>query len=342
LHKTFGAWAARNVRDDADLIYIFSGIAEETLNRFHGRASPRIWLARASAHIRTQFELLAEEEKRAGVPVDKPYPWIIAREEREYELAHEIVVPSTFVHRTMVERSGLKDKIILLPLGVDAQRFHPTARAIADRIARIERGDRLRVMTVGSFSYQKGALDVAAVADRLRGCASFRFVGDLPRETRVLRRACAGLIEFLPRVPEYELPTQYSWGDAFLFPTVQDGYAVVVAQAQASGLPIITTPNGSGPDLITPGVNGWIVPIRSPQAIVDILLACDRDRALLKRVAEANNESRVARDWAGMAIDLESQFAAHAFGAPGAWRGQDTSCRYNSAMPPDNLAHYSS
>ena len=63
-----------------------------------------------------------------------------------------------------------------------------------------------------------------------------------------------GSIEFVPRVPELELTTQYSWADIFLFPTIEDGFAVVVAQAQASGLPVITTPNGSGPDLITPGV----------------------------------------------------------------------------------------
>lgn len=314
LHKTFGAWAARNVRDDADIIHIFSGIAEETLSRFKGRTAPRIQVVRGSTHIRTQLELLVEEEKRAGVTIDKPYPWIVAREEREYELAHEIVALSTFSHSTIVERPRLKGKTLFLLAGVDVERFRPQASAIADRLARIGRGDRLRILTVGSFSFRKGALDIAAVAKRLHDRADFRFVGDLVRETRALRRECAGLIEFVPRVPEFQLTTQYSWADIFLFPTIEDGFAVVVAQAQASGLPIVTTPNGSGLDLITPGVNGWIVPIRSPQAIVDTLLACDRDRALLRRVTEANNEAPKVRDWSSMAIDLEKHIAARAVG----------------------------
>jgi glycosyltransferase involved in cell wall biosynthesis len=314
LHKAFGAWAARNVRDDADLIHIFSGVAEETLNRFQGRASPHIQVTRGSAHVRAQLELLVDEEKRAGVSIDKPCPWIIAREEREYTLAAEIVMLSTFTHRTMVEWPGLESKTLVVLAGVDTVRFRPPARIIAERLARIERGDRLRVLTVGSFSFRKGALDIAAVARQMQGRASFRFVGDLLRETSALRRSCADAIEFVPRVPEYELTAQYAWADIFLFPTIEDGFPAVVAQAQASGLPVLTTPNGSGPDLITPGENGWIVPIRSPQAIIDTLIACDRDRTLLKRVTEATSTAPRARDWSGMALDLEKQFAARPVG----------------------------
>jgi glycosyltransferase involved in cell wall biosynthesis len=318
LHKAFGSWAARNVRDDADLVHMFSGVAEETLNRFKGRSSPRTQVTRGSAHIRTQFKLLAEEEKRAGVSIDKPYPWMVAREEREYELTDDIVMLSTFTHRTMAERPRLKGKTLLVLAGVDTERFRPQPHIVADRLTRIVRGDRLRILTVGTFSFRKGALDIATVAKQMQGFARFRFVGDLLRETRALRQECAGLVEFVTRVPEFELPAQYAWADIFLFPTIEDGFPAVVAQAQASGLPVITTPNGSGPDLIASGVNGWIVPIRSPQAIVDALLACDRDRAHLKRVTEANHETPRARGWSGMAIDLENQFASRAASMHGA------------------------
>jgi glycosyltransferase involved in cell wall biosynthesis len=314
LHKAFGSWAARNVRDDADLIHIFSGVAEETLIRFKERASPCIQVARGSAHIRTQLELLAEEERRAGVAIDKPYPWIVAREEREYELAHEIVVLSTFAYRTMAERPRLRRRTVPLLAGVDLARFQPGARTVADRLARVERGERLRILTVGSFSFRKGALDIAAVAKKMHDRADFRFVGDLLRETRALRQECAGLIDFVPRVPEFELTTHYSWADIFLFPTIEDGFGVVVAQAQASGLPVVATPHCGGPDLITPGENGQIVPIRSPEGIVETLLAWDRDRVLLKRMMEANRKAPIARDWSGMAIDLENRFAARAVG----------------------------
>src|SRR5262249_38720168 len=91
LHRVFGMWAAQRVRDDADLIYAFSGVAEEPLIRFRSGQIPVVWLVRGSSHIRTQFDLLAAEEARAGVRLDKPTSWSIAREEREYELAETIV-----------------------------------------------------------------------------------------------------------------------------------------------------------------------------------------------------------------------------------------------------------
>src|SRR5262249_14880517 len=50
LHKWFGRWVRSNVNKDADLIYIFSGISEETLESFHHLEGPHIWIARGSSH----------------------------------------------------------------------------------------------------------------------------------------------------------------------------------------------------------------------------------------------------------------------------------------------------
>ena len=308
LHRAFGAWAARTVRDDCDLVHIFSGVAEETLLRFQGRAWPKVWLVRGSAHIRKQRELLLDEERRAGLRIDKPGLWITSREEREYTLSSGIVTLSTFTHKTFSEYSDLIAKCRLLLAAVDTMRFQPTFDMIAERQSRIRRGDKLRILTVGAFSFRKGAIDIAATARSMQGRATFRFVGDLLSETETLRRKCAGLIEFCPRVSEFDLLRQYAWGDIFLFPTIEDGFPAVIAQAQASGLPVITTPNGSGPDLINEGKNGWIVPIRSSQDICTALNKADADRIGLAAVVDACVRDRIVRDWNDMALDLVSQF----------------------------------
>jgi glycosyltransferase involved in cell wall biosynthesis len=59
--------------------------------------------------------------------------------------------------------------------------------------------------------------------------------------------------------------------DVFVFPSLFEGFGLVLLEAMARGLPIITTPNTAGPDLITDGVEGFIVPIRSASAIVEKL-----------------------------------------------------------------------
>src|SRR5262245_43276205 len=49
LHERFGRWVSSRLRDDADLVYIFSGIGEETLRKFRNRQAPKIWLVRGSS-----------------------------------------------------------------------------------------------------------------------------------------------------------------------------------------------------------------------------------------------------------------------------------------------------
>src|SRR5262249_34160868 len=93
--------------------------------------------------------------------------------------------------------------------------------------------------------------------------------------------------------------------DIFVFPTIQDGYAAVLAQAKASGLPIIASTNCAGPDLVTPGEDGWVVPIRTPAAIIDRLREADADRSRLAAMSEAVYDSFRPRDWSDVAADFE-------------------------------------
>jgi hypothetical protein len=108
-HTSFGDWASRSIRPDSDLVYGFSGVMEEILRLPRSKHRGRRWVVRGSAHIREQYRLLAEEEGRVGSTIDKPTPWIIDREEREYSLADRIVVLSTFACRSF-EEHGVPNK----------------------------------------------------------------------------------------------------------------------------------------------------------------------------------------------------------------------------------------
>ncbi len=309
LQQAFGSWAAKNVRRDADVVYAFSGVAEEVLRTLHGPGRPQVWLVRGSSHIRSQHSLLGDEEARVGAPIDKPTAWSIDREEREYALAKRIVTLSTFSYSTFLDRPALANKAILLLSAVDTSRFRPSDEVVAERIRRIEEGKPLRVLTVGTFSFRKGAYDLLEAAAALHGKMQFRFVGDLPAETRRLQTRARHYVDMRPRVMEANLVEHYNWADIFLFPTIEDGFPAVVSQAQAAGLAVITTPNGSGPNVVRHAESGWIVPIRSPNAITDILLFCDTHRAALGKVTHATFALFKQRDWSAMAADFETTFS---------------------------------
>jgi glycosyltransferase involved in cell wall biosynthesis len=65
---------------------------------------------------------------------------------------------------------------------------------------------------------------------------------------------------------------RFQSSDIFLFPSLEDGFGYVVAEAMACGLPVITTKNTGASDLLQPGVNGEIVPIRDPAAAAEAAL----------------------------------------------------------------------
>ena len=307
LHRWFGRWAAAGIaRERWDVVHSFSGVSEEILRQTSTHATLHMMI-RASAHIRTQARILESEQRRAAVALDRPSRWMIAREEREYQLADRIYVLSSFAWNSFVSEGVDPSKLCLVPHGARLEHFRPAPKTVEARCARILSGAPLRVLFVGTLCYRKGLLDMAAIV-RAPGCERFRFrlVGPVTREARGLVSALHSAAEFVPKQPERELSASHAWGDLFVFPTIEDGFAVVLAQANAAGLPILTTPNCCGPDLIREGQTGWVLPIRNPQAFIERLDWCDSHREELAEMVRHTYYQFQPRTWADVAADFES------------------------------------
>jgi starch synthase len=118
-------------------------------------------------------------------------------------------------------------------------------------------------------------------------------VGPL-RLSKVFLDRYAGIFHHWPSVPKSELQARYAAADLLVFPTLGDGFGLVMQEAMCCGTPVVTTPCGGGPECITDGVDGWLVPERSIDAIVERLrsAAADRDRlAIVGKAARLRAES---------------------------------------------------
>jgi len=299
-HRWFGNWAAKIVsREHFDVVHGFSGVYEEILSKAKDESLKT--LVRGSAHIESQYSLLKQEEERAGAPVEKPSHWIRARECREYELCDLIFVLSSFARNSFINRGVDPLKLRLLLLGTDCSQFRASGDHIAERSRRVRLAARLRVLVVGTFSCRKGAVDLVRIAEETRQIVEIRFVGAIAGDAVPLRERAATTIEFIPKIPQFDLPQQYEWGDLFLFPTIEDGYAAVLAQAAAAGLPILATTNCAAPDLITQGATGWVLPIRRPDLFIEQLRWCNQHRGELAKMVESAYNQFVPRDWSEVA-----------------------------------------
>ncbi len=59
--------------------------------------------------------------------------------------------------------------------------------------------------------------------------------------------------------------------DVLVFPSLFEGFGLVILEAMSRGLPVVATAHTAGPDVIDDGVDGFLVPIRSAEAIAEKL-----------------------------------------------------------------------
>jgi glycosyltransferase involved in cell wall biosynthesis len=230
---------------------------------------------------------------------------MVDREEREYELADRIVVLSNFARDGFLAQGVPPEKVRTVASGVRYDIFAPHPGVLEERVKRITSGAPLRVLFVGLVCHRKGLHDYVEVVERLKdGPFSFRIVGNVTRESVAAFALIASHVQLQDRVFEFRLPDFYSENDLFFFPTIEDGYPAVLAQATVNGLPVITTPNGSGPDIIQEGRTGWILPIRRPDLFIERLLWCHEHRTELAEMAVTAAQEAHVRSWDATAEDF--------------------------------------
>lgn len=151
-----------------------------------------------------------------------------------------------------------------VPYFSDLSRFAQTNRRNGFDPMRMR--DTVTFLYSGSLIHRKG-VDVLAraflklLADGQKARLVFLGEGDLRPELETMLRGHEALVEFLGFKDWEELPGVYASADVLCVPSRHDGWALVVPEGLAAGLPVIaTTTTGAAVDLIKHGINGWLVP----------------------------------------------------------------------------------
>ena len=205
-------------------------------------------------------------------PVGRPDPHRRAlqeREQMEWEAADLILCGSEFVRDGIRASGGPADRCRVVPYGV---------RPPATAPARDFRHSPLRVLTAGAVGLRKGAPYVLAAARSLKGNAEFRMAGALD-VTSHAKQLLSAQVSLLGAVPRSEIHHQFAWADVFLLPSICEGSATACYEALSFGLPVITTPNTGS--VVRDGIDGFVVPIRDTESIIEKLERFDSDRNLL-------------------------------------------------------------
>lgn len=238
-------------------------------------------------HWRAARTLLLEEAEREPEWADtlagnRDSPAKTERKDAELALADVVFVASTFTRRTLAEAGEFKGTVVVVPYG------SPTYRPIVP-VPPSRPDKKLRVLFVGSLGQRKGLSYLFAACRPLRSAVTLTVIGQKPPESCPALERELGAVRWIPSCPHQEILAEMAAHDVFVFPSLFEGFGLVLLEALAMGLPIITTAHTAGPDLIHEGVEGFIVPIRDSAAITRCLELLHRDPV---RLAEMSQQAR--------------------------------------------------
>src|SRR5262245_974648 len=247
------------------------------------RYGARVILHRGSRHILSQKEILARLPHAQQVT-----PFILRRELEGYAIADRIAVPSTQVVESFAPWAEHACKLFLSPYGVDLDQFPLRSGNLPSEPT---------VLFVGNWSYQKG-VDVLTQAIAEMDGVRLIHVGALvdapfPNHLRFVHHEL---------VPQWKLKCFYGAAHVFVLASRQDGLALVLCQALASGLPLVCTDRTGASDL-TPGLERLIrvVPAGDPNALRRALAQALDDATGKTGVAPITSAERETLSWSAYA-----------------------------------------
>ena len=215
------------------------------------------------------------------------------------------IAVSHFIRNELLRHGAPDDQVVVHHTGVDTEFFTPPPAGT---------GPRSGILFVGRLVAKKGVLDLLQAVARLRAegiVIPVEIIGDGPERRAVERLVDRERLEVVLRGTQPRAVVL----DAMRRAMVQcnpsrtgpggdrEGFGMVLAEAQSTGLPVVATTCGGMVDAVDHGRTGLLVPEADPIALAEALRACVTDAQLHDRLSAA------ARPWVQEHFDLTRQTA---------------------------------
>jgi glycosyltransferase involved in cell wall biosynthesis len=262
----------------ADTIYVHPCVTTDAVFEARRRGL-RIVLEAISHPFNKRVELA--ECARYGVRPDQSEAQVednIAFFREEAMVADVVLAASPYVSDGLVELGLPAERVAIVRYGLDQNFF-------ADLEVSPVPG---RVLYVGAVNYLKG-VPTLATASRLLSADGIDVEVAGPVSAEAAGRAEFSGPRYLGQVPRSQIRRHFAMADVFAFPSLSDGFGLVLLEAMAAGLPVVSTRNCA--DLVRDGENGFLVPDRDPEALAEAIRTIVRDRDLRGRFSCAARET---------------------------------------------------
>lgn len=153
------------------------------------------------------------------------------------------------------------------------------------------------ILSVGQFIPRKGYDVLLKACEKIDPSVGVYIVGGDPLQEYIDMKEELHLdnIHFIPFMTKEKLKNYYKMADVFVLPTREDIWGLVINEAMAYGLPIITTQNCiAGVELVNENENGFLVPVNDEMAIAEKINTIINNDKLRKKMS-VNNLEKIKR-----------------------------------------------
>ncbi|KWF12760.1 glycosyltransferase family 4 protein [Burkholderia pseudomultivorans] len=218
-----------------------------------------------NTHPAYRDRILTEEERRRGMP----HASRINRQQQrlidEVRMYDYVLAPSAIVRDSFIEHGVPAGIIKVIPYAANVKRFHPLEK-------RGRHADRFEILCVGQVSLRKGQLYLLEAVKRLDDKRlHVTLIGQIDPRIAPLLAPYEHLFTHIPRVDNAQLNEYYNSANLFVLPSLEEGLAVVLCEALATGLPIIATRESGAAELIEHDRSGKIIPSGSAAQLADAI-----------------------------------------------------------------------
>lgn len=277
----------------ADALVVVDGLAFGAMADEAGRQATRLRLVALVHHP------LARE---TGIPAETAAA-LEASERRALVSARRVLVTSAATAVALAPYGVTMDRISIVEPGTDAA---PLARGSG--------GPVVHMIAVGSIVPRKGFEVLVDALSMIRDRAwRLTCAGGLDRapataarvQALVRDRGLGDRVTFVGELEAAPLAALYDSADLFVLPTFYEGYGMVIAEALARGLPVISTPTGGIRQLVT-GDAGLLVPVADATALAAAVASFIDDDSLRARLRAGAALRRASLpSWADRAMEME-------------------------------------
>lgn len=248
------------------------------------------WLDRELRRERELHPEWASEHATA----DTMEPERAAALDREIELADKLVVGSTFVKETCVSEGVDPGKVVVVPLG--APPIHQSDAAPPDDLFPQDAG--LKILFAGQIIQRKGIIYLVEAFEALdRPDAALTLIGSADKATQ-RRLEAHPRVRVIAPVPQANLMAAQAAADVLALPSLGEGFPLVAIEAMTMGTAVVVSDATFGHDVVTDGVNGYVVPMRDADALADVLRLMADDPARTSLMGRNAAERAADFTWA--------------------------------------------